>query len=189
MSFDINDFAREVAYNTRIHYGNPNRATELNAIATALSSDPTTYDTTIQTPPAGLIPGSVLNTKFTNDILLVVNQGKCGRLTPSAMSNAITSALSTFIPPVNTTAPAVSPTGPVANGATLTVTNSNWNFVPTSYEYVWRRDSVPIGGAGGSGSSYVTVAADATHSITCLVIATNAAGSTNAPVSNAVSVT
>ena len=184
MTFQVSDFSGQVLLNIKIHHFYPNRATELTAIATALSSDATTHDTTISTAPAGLQPGNPTNSRFTNDILLVVNAGKGGNLTNTQMSNAITAGLANEIPPVNTTAPAVTGAGAVGN--TLSVTNGNWTYVPTSYAYQWLRDGANI--AGAISATYLLVAADSTHSIACSVTATNAAGSTVAPLSNAIAV-
>ena len=183
MSYQIADFTSQVALVAAIHNSNPNRAAELNAIAAALASDTAAHDTTITTAPTGLMPGNAANTHFTNDVLLVVNAGKGGNLTPLAMSNAITGELAQVIPPVNTTAPAVTGTGTV--GQTLSVTNGNWTYVPTSYAYAWLRGGTPIGGA--TAATYLLVAADSGTSVSCRVTATNAAGST--PVlSNAIAV-
>lgn len=86
--------------------------------------------------------------------------------------------------PTNVDIPMVS--GDAAIGATLNCTMGNWNGEPTGYEYAWKRDSAT--GIEGSGNSYVTVAADAGHAISCVVTATNAAGSTEAPESNAIAI-
>jgi hypothetical protein len=87
-------------------------------------------------------------------------------------------------PPVNVDVPHVSGTGSV--GSTLNCTMGNWSGTPTSYAYAWKSDGMTDLGAG---SSYVVAATDAGHSITCVVTATNALGSTAAPPSNAVSIT
>lgn len=176
MSYQIADFAGQVRINAMIHAANPNRAAELTAIATALGSDPTTHDTTIQTAPAGLTPGAAGNTRFTNDILLVVNAGKAGNLTNAAMAAAITAGLATEIPPVNTVAPVASGTGTV--GQNLSVTNGTWTYSPTSYTYQWRRGGANI--AGATNAVYALVGADSGNSVGCAVTATNAAGSTSA---------
>jgi hypothetical protein len=183
MSFQIADFASQVALNAAIHKWYPNRAAELNAIATALNTDPTTRDVTLQTPPAALRPGLPSHSRFTNDVLLVVNTGKAGHLTPLAMSNAITGELSKVLPPVNTTAPAVSGTATV--GSTLSCTMGNWTYAPTSYAYQWRRNGTNI--AGATQSTRVLSAADSGTNVSCQVTATNPAGSTSAA-SNAVAV-
>jgi hypothetical protein len=183
MSMKIADFTGELVLNSMIHRNYPNRVTELNNIATALSSDVTTHDKTIEAAPAGLVAGSPLNSRFTNDVLLTVNKGKAGNLTATAMSNAITAGLSLFNPPVNTAAPAV--TGTATVGSTLTCTNGTWSYVPTTYTYQWLRGGAQI--AGATFSTYVLVAADSGRSVLCQVTATNTAGST--PVnSNAVTI-
>jgi hypothetical protein len=176
MSMSIQAFVTDIALNSMIHRNNPNRLTELNAIASALATDPTTHDATIETAPAGLRPGQAppINSKFQNDILAIVNIGKAGGLTPLAMGNAITAGLSSILPPANTSAPAV--TGTATVGSTLTVTNGNWNYVPTNYAYQWMRGVTPISGA--TSSTYVIATADKTYALSCVVTATNAAGST-----------
>ena len=174
MSMQIQNFISEVAINSMIHRGNSNRLTELNTIAAALATDPTTYDTTMQSAPVALRPGLPTNSKFTNDILALVNIGKASNLTPLAMGNAITSSLSLFIPPVNTAIPAITGTGTV--GQTLTCTTGTWTYSPTNYTYQWMRGAMPIGGA--TASTYLLVAADSGTSLTCQLTAYNAAGST-----------
>lgn len=183
MTYQVADFAGQVRLNAMIHYANPNRAAELNAIATALGSDPTTHDTTIQTAPAGLQPGNAANTKFTNDILLVVNSGKGGNLTNAQMAAAITAGLANEIPPVNTAAPVVSGTGAVGN--TLSCTQGIWTYGQT-YAYQWLRNGANI--AGATAASYVLQALDSTNNVSCRVTATNPAGSAQAT-SNAIAVT
>lgn len=183
MSFQIADFQSAIALNAAIHHAYPNRATELNAIAAALATDTVTRDVTIQTPPLALRPGRAVNSRFTNDILLVVNAGRGGNLAPLAMSNAITAELSKVLAPVNTTAPVVSGAGTV--GQTLSCTMGNWQYAPTSYAYQWLRNGNVI--AGATASTRLLVAADSGTSVSCRVTATNAAGST--PVtSNAIAV-
>jgi hypothetical protein len=86
-------------------------------------------------------------------------------------------------PPVNVDVPHVSGTGAV--GSTLNCTMGNWQGSPTGYSYAWQSDA---SGEVGTASSYVVAATDAGHSITCIVTATNALGSTPAPPSNAISI-
>jgi hypothetical protein len=76
--------------------------------------------------------------------------------------------------------------GDAAVGGTLTCTMGNWTGEPTSYAYRWQRDGADV---ATSTPAYVVDAADVGHSITCVVTATNARGSTEAPPSNAVAVT
>lgn len=179
MSYSIANFNSQIAQTTRGHKWNPNRATELNAIAAALATDPSRYDTTVTAAPAALRPGLATHTKFTNDILLVVNRGKSGRLTPLSMGNAITAGLSKILPPVNTSVPAVSGT------TTLTCTMGNWTYAPTGYAYQWMRGATPIGGA--TTNTYVVTPTDSGTSVSCRVTASNAAGSTSIS-SNAIAV-
>jgi hypothetical protein len=183
MSYKIADFSSQIALTTKIHKWYANRAAELNAIAAALTTDPTRRSAEMETGPVQILrPGHHLNTRFTNDIMLIVNAGKAGNLTPLAMGNAITAGLANEIPPVNTTVPALSGTGTV--GQVLTVTNGNWTYTPSSYTYVWRRGATTIGGAAAS--TYTLVAADSGTTITCIVTAHNAAGATAAPPSNGI---
>jgi hypothetical protein len=163
------------------HY--PSIAAELNAIATALNTDTSSRDLTITLPPAALKHDKKTQTPFTNEILLTVNKGKGGNLTPLAMSNAITAELSKIFPPVMTSPPVVSGTGTV--GQTLSVTNGNWTYVPTSYAYQWLRNGANI--AGATAATRVLAAADSGTNVSCRVTATNAAGSTPI-VSNAIAV-
>jgi len=72
-------------------------------------------------------------------------------------------------------------------GATLNCTMGNWDGEPTGYAYAWKSDGADVTGAS-NGNNYVVAASDAGHSITCVVTATNGAGSTAAPPSNAVAV-
>ena len=86
--------------------------------------------------------------------------------------------------PSNVDVPNLSGNGAV--GETLTCTMGNWQGEPTGYAYDWKSDGTAIGGA--SGNTYVVAADDAGKSITCVVTATNAGGSTEASPSNAVQV-
>jgi len=90
---------------------------------------------------------------------------------------------SALAPPRNLDVPYLGGDGAV--GATLTCTMGNWGGQPTDYAYAWKSDGADV---AGSGNSYVVAASDAGHSITCVVTATNAAGSTAAPPSNAIAV-
>ena len=183
MSYTIADFSAQVALNAQIHHAYPNVAAELGTIATALSSDTGTHDTTITTPPAALQPGLLSNSHFTNDVLLVVNAGKGGNLTAAAMSAAINAGIASEVPPVNSAAPVASGTGTV--GQNLTTTNGTWQNAPTSYAYQWMRGGAPI--LGAVNAVYALVGADSGNSVSCRVTATNPAGSTSIQ-SNAIAV-
>ena len=87
-------------------------------------------------------------------------------------------------PPENVDVPAITGTGEV--GSMLQCTMGNWSGEPTGYVYVWKADGMAI--AGATADSYTVLAGDAGKSITCVVTASNAAGDTEAPPSNAISV-
>ena len=184
MTFQVSDFAGQVALNAMIHHFYPNRVAELTAISTALSSDATTQDTTLQTAPAGLQPGNPANSHFTNDILLVVNAGKGGNLTGAQMAGAINTALGQLVPPQNTAAPVISGTGTV--GQTL-INGSPGTWTPSGLTFArqWLSNGIEIPGA--TGTSYVLQASDSGASVACQVTGTNAAGSASA-ISNAIAV-
>jgi hypothetical protein len=84
-------------------------------------------------------------------------------------------------PPTVVDVPSISGDGEV--GSVLTATMGNWQGEPTSYSYDW--DAM---GADTSSATYTVDALDAGGSITCVVTATNAYGSTEAPPSNAITV-
>lgn len=92
-------------------------------------------------------------------------------------------------PPVNVDVPAIMVDGAIAAtapvGATLTCTVGNWDGTPSDYAQAWLRDGAEVGAA----ASYVVQSGDEGHGITCVVTATNAAGSTAAPPSTAVAIT
>jgi hypothetical protein len=178
----LSEFISSVKLEVRNHrWDLPNTiVAELTALATALGTDPTVHDTTQQTAPTatkpGLIPGAASGrTKFMNDVLLHVNQGKnYGQafLTNAQMGTAITAALSNILPPTISVAPVVSGTGTVGN--TLTTTNGTWNFSPSGFTYQWLRNGAAI--AGATASTYKLVAADSTTNVGCMVTASNPAG-------------
>lgn len=182
MSYHIADFSSQVALNAMIHHAYANRAAELTAIATALGSDTSTRDATLTTAPAALRPGLASHSRFTNDVLLVVNAGKGGNLTNAAMAAAINAGIAEEVPPVNTAAPVVSGTGTV--GQNLTTTNGAWTGAD-SYTYQWLRNGATI--AGATANVYALVGADSGNNVSSRVIALNAAGTTPAT-SNSIAV-
>ena len=106
-------------------------------------------------------------------------------LDPQDPSNELTDpdAPSAVVPPaerapVNTAVPYVSQAGAAAN-----CTMGEWTGEPTSYAYQWQMDGANI---PGDGASLPLTSADLGHTVTCVVTATNAHGSTAAPPSNAV---
>jgi hypothetical protein len=82
--------------------------------------------------------------------------------------------------PLNMVVPVVSQT---TEAGQLTCTNGQWGNEPTSYEYAWKSDAA---GTGDGTNAYMVQAGDAGKSITCVVSATNAGGTTAAPPSNAI---
>ena len=85
--------------------------------------------------------------------------------------------------PVNVDVPHAQP-DTASVGDTVTCTMGNWNMQPSAYSYQWLRGGTEV----GSGPSYVTVEGDAGHSLSCVVTASNAIGSTVAPPSNEVEI-
>lgn len=83
-------------------------------------------------------------------------------------------------------APAVMPLQ-AAPGDMLSCTTGNWQGVPLSYGYVWRRDGEAAGVFSLEANNYVVTEADDGAAIDCVVTATNAGGSTEAT-SNAVTI-
>ena len=83
-------------------------------------------------------------------------------------------------PPVNVDVPHATQAG-----STLSCTMGNWTGEPTGYAYAWHNDGVAN---GGTEATYTLTPDDAGHSLACVVTATNAQGSTAAPMSNAVAV-
>lgn len=76
--------------------------------------------------------------------------------------------------PVNTAAPVIS--GATDLGAVLTVTSGTWSGYPApSFARQWLRNGVNI--AGATASTYTVAVADSGATITCVVTATNAGGS------------
>jgi hypothetical protein len=114
-------------------------------------------------------PGDVVNA-YENEARIIIGEGSAKSPGPTA-------------PPVCSTTPYVSGTGTV--GQTLQCTMGNWTGEPTSYSYLWKRDGVTD---VGTGNAYTVADIDVGHSLTCIVTATNAKGSTAAPPSNAVAV-
>lgn len=82
--------------------------------------------------------------------------------------------------PVNTTVPAVTQAADV-----LSCTMGEWEGVPTSYAYAWQIDGLAV---GTDSSSHTVLPADVGKTAVCVVTATNAAGSTEAPPSSGVTI-
>jgi hypothetical protein len=84
--------------------------------------------------------------------------------------------------PVITAVPAVT-----QDDAVLNCTMGEWTGEPTGYAYQWKRDGTTDIGDGTT--PYTVIPADVGTTVTCIVTATNANGSTAAPASNGVVVT
>jgi hypothetical protein len=69
------------------------------------------------------------------------------------------------------------------DAATLTCTMGNWDGKPSDYAYAWHTDGVAN---GATGETYAVQPGDVDHGLACVVTATNALGSTAAPMSNTV---
>jgi hypothetical protein len=163
------------------NYGRAAMTTEIGTIVTALATDTTKHDRTMESAPQPLRIGKD-KSGFTNKVLLAVNKGKGANLTPSDMHDALSVALAPVVKPVNVNVPYVSGTGVV--GQTLSSTVGIWSFQPTSYTFAWQRAGVAI--AGATLSSYTLASADSGKAIGCIVTAVNTAGSTAAPISNTI---
>lgn len=90
--------------------------------------------------------------------------------------------------PANTVAPAV--TGTTVVGNTLSCSTGTWTNTPTSYAYQWQRDVFGSGSysniASATSNTYALIDTDDGSHIRCVVIATNATGSSLPANSNAV---
>ena len=83
-------------------------------------------------------------------------------------------------PPTNRDVPYVGQTGD-----TLNCTMGNWDGEPSEYAYAWHSDGVAN---GATGAEHAIAPEDAGHTLACVVTATNALGSTAAPMSNGVAI-
>lgn len=84
--------------------------------------------------------------------------------------------------PVNVDVPYVE-----QQGTSLSCTMGNWQGVPDAYAYQWKRDGTTD--IGTNAATYAVAPEDIGTTVTCIVTATNAIGSTTAPPSNGVIVT
>lgn len=83
-------------------------------------------------------------------------------------------------PPVNVDVPLV-----IQEGGVLNCTMGNWKNEPAGYAYAWHTDGIAN---GMGGPTYTVQPTDSGKSIACAVTATNAIGSTTAPMSNAITI-
>jgi hypothetical protein len=82
-------FKAQIKHVALIYRTREDAKAELSIIGTALGSDTTTHDTTMQKAPGILQPGWNQNNEFHNRINLIVNRGKGGNLTTAEMSTVI----------------------------------------------------------------------------------------------------
>jgi hypothetical protein len=124
--------------------------------------------------------------KLHSDRLINALQDNGERLIDGTVMKALaTETVVASTPPTNVDVPHISATT-LTPGSFIMCTTGNWTGVPTTYAYQWKRDGTT--NVGGNGPAYSIQAADAGHSITCVVTATNMGGSTAAPPSNAIAV-
>jgi hypothetical protein len=89
------------------------------------------------------------------------------------------------VAPANTVAPAITPSGSQTVGTTINVSTGTWSNSPTAFAYQWKRGATNV---GTNTAGYRLVTADVGQTITCVVTATNSAGSASATSSNSVTV-
>jgi hypothetical protein len=88
------------------------------------------------------------------------------------------------LPPTNTVAPTIS--GAPSPGQSLTCANGSWTPAPTGFSDQWNRDGAPISGA--TADTYLVIAGDQGHALTCTVAASNDGGTGSPATSSAVNV-
>ena len=157
---------------------------ELTAISTALASDPSLHDQTIETPPAALRIGHD-QTSFTNDILHIVNKAKGGNLTKAAMISAIDGVAGVLAPPRRDRRPP---------SDRREAERLSPHLHPRQLDRHADEQGLPmearvVDQCRHHSPTYTTVLADHGSGIGCIVTATNATGSTPAPLSNQIVVT
>jgi hypothetical protein len=142
------------------------------------------HDAKTETPAPHAAPKAVAAPKDTAALaqemllLLTADWLNNDRTHQARIAALLADVTATLAPPVNRDVPYVS-----QSGATLNCTMGNWDGEPTSYAYAWHDDGVAN---GATGATYTTKAEDSGHGLACVVTATNALGSTVAPMSNTV---
>jgi hypothetical protein len=97
-------------------------------------------------------------------------QGRVDAITPTPTPTPTASA------PVNSALPSIS--GTAVKGQTLTASTGSWLNLPTGFAYQWASGGSAIPGA--TSQTYVLAQSDVGASVTCAVVASNAAGSGSA---------
>ena len=190
------DLAGEIAICQAIHsWKAPAEVTaEVTDLVAALGADTATHDRTIDAPSDARLalgaanglaaPAAGWKSRFGNDMILLINQGRAGGLSKSQIISAIDDTFGIAHAPAVIDVPFVSASAsPPIVGTVCTCTQGNWTGSPTSKSYAWKRDGATA--IGTNSSTYTLVSADiGGHAITCIVTATNATGSQAAPPSN-----
>lgn len=110
-------------------------------------------------------------------LLMLASDWLNGDRSHAGQIQALVTSLTPKTPPSNVDAPHIS-----QDGTTLHCTMGNWTNVPTGYAYQWTLDG---GNVGTDAADYAVQPEDVGKTALCLVTATNEAGSTVGPVSNA----
>lgn len=121
------------------------------------------------------IAGSVFGVGSWNTRVTATNAG--GSTTANGTTITVTQPV-----PVNTVAPAVTPTSGSV-GEVFSCTTGTWTNSPTGYSYQWKLDGANV---GTNSNTYTPVASG---SLTCTVTASNAGGAGTPAVSNTATVT
>jgi hypothetical protein len=151
-------------------------------MATAPHADTKERETTHATPKAEPKAAPKDTAALAQEMLLLLTADWLNndRTHQARIASLLADVTATLAPPVNRDVPYVS-----QSGAQLNCTMGNWDGEPTSYTYAWHNDGVAN---GATGATYATKAEDSGHGLACVVTATNALGSTVAPMSNTVTV-
>jgi hypothetical protein len=96
MSYSTGQFQAEIALAAGTYKWYPTTKAELTLLSTAIGTDTTTHDTTMETALGILQPGKWSNTGFQNAIDLIINKGKGGNLTAAQMAAALTAVAATL---------------------------------------------------------------------------------------------
>lgn len=143
-----------------------------------------TYDATAQTLTARFTQGATQNTvtlatgfnatTYTgNNVSIGFGTGSAGPANPVVITSlTLDTGTATPVAPAWSSAPAI---GPAGVGSVVTVTATASGSPAPSYSYQWELDGNAI--VGATTATYTPVIGDATHSLSCVVTATNSQGS------------
>ena len=110
--------------------------------------------------------------------------------TGGASAPVTSNSIAVVLVPAISTAPSIPGPASVGVGIILTTTSGTWSNTPTSYTYQWFRGTTKLSSQTTSQitASYTTISDDATFSVTCQVVATNAGGASDPATSNPIAV-